>query len=124
VTKIIAIAAALALSTGIALADTNANAPLAPSAVLGATSTYDHQSVTVSGTVKNVTTRQTQRGTMAQYQLCDSQCVNVISPGSTPPTEGSTQTVTGMFHTNLSHGKFQATNVITVMPPGGWNHPH
>ena len=123
-TKLLALVGALALSTGIAFADTNASAPLAPSAIVGSASTYDNQTVTVNGTVKGVTSQDTPRGTMTRYQVCDSQCVNVIQFSGTTPTEGSSQTVTGRFRANVNHGKFQATNVILVMPAGGWNHPH
>lgn len=121
-TKIISFIASIALCTGVAFAD---SAPLAPSAVVGSASTYDKQDVTVTGTVKNVTTQDGPRGPMTRYQLCDAQCVNVVQPGdgTAAPKEGATQTVTGRFRANVSHGHFQATNVIMVMPPGGWN-PH
>jgi cytochrome c-type biogenesis protein CcmE len=118
--------AAIVLSTGVTLADTAANAspaPLAPSAVVGAASTYDNQTITVTGTVKNVTTHDTPRGTMSRYQICDSQCVNIVQ-FSAAPTEGQTQTVTGRFRANVDRGRFKATNVIMVGPPGGWGHGH
>jgi cytochrome c-type biogenesis protein CcmE len=120
VTKILAFVATLALSTGIAFADSSA--PLAPSAVVGSASTYDNQTVTVAGTVKGVTSQNTPRGTMTRYQVCDSQCVNVVQFAGTAPAEGSSQSVTGRFRASVNHGKFQATNVILIMPAGGWNH--
>ena len=114
--------AAFSLSSGIALADNNA--PLAPSAVIAAASTYDNQTITVSGTVKNITTQNMRRGTLTRYQVCDSQCVNVVQFAGTAPTEGQTQTVTGRFRANVDRGRFQATDVIMVMPAGGWRHGH
>lgn len=118
-TRLIAFLCAIAVSGGIALADA---APLAPSAVVSAASTYDRQTITVAGTVKGVTTKDGPRGTMTRYQVCDSQCVNVVQFAGTAPAEGSTQTVTGRFRANVTRGHFQASNVIMVMPAGGWHH--
>ena len=116
--------AALVLSTGVAFADTSATpAPLSPSAVVGAASTYDDQTITVTGTVKNVTSHDTPRGTISRYQICDSQCVNVVQ-FSAAPAEGQTQTVTGHFRANVDRGHFKATDVIMVGPSGGWRHGH
>ena len=114
---ILAFVACLSLATGLAFADA---APLAPSAVVAAASTYDNQDLTVSGTVKDVQQQQTRRGSMTRYQLCDSQCVNVVDFSSTPPADGQSQTVTGHFRANISHGHMQATNVLLVGMKGGW----
>jgi cytochrome c-type biogenesis protein CcmE len=119
VTKLIAFFASFVLAGGIALADA---APLAPSAVVSSASTYDKQTITVSGTVKGVTTENGPRGQMVRYQVCDSQCVNVVQFQGSAPAEGSTQTVTGHFRASVNRGHFQATNVIMVMPAGGWHH--
>ncbi len=116
---ILAFVACLGLATGLAYADA---APLAPSAVIAAASTYDNQDVTVTGTVKDVQQQQTRRGQMTRYQLCDSQCVNVVDFGATPPTDGQTQTVTGHFRAAISRGHMQATNVILVGMKRGWKH--
>ncbi|HTU69027.1 MAG TPA: hypothetical protein VMF11_01800 [Candidatus Baltobacteraceae bacterium] len=115
-----ALAAVLAISAGVACADT----ALAPSAVVAGASTYDRQSVTVTGTVKNVQTKQGPRGTITQYQLCDAQCVNVVQFGSATVSEGQTQTITGRFRASVDRGPMHAQNVIMVMPAGGWHHPH
>ena len=111
--QVIALVAFLGIAAGIALADT----PLAPSAVVGAASTYDTKSVTVTGTVKNVKTRNGQRGQVTSYQLCDTQCVNVVQFGAATVTEGSTQTVTGQFRASVSRGQMQMTNVIMAGGP-------
>jgi cytochrome c-type biogenesis protein CcmE len=126
--KLVAFFASVALVCAPALADTTAPASpaaLAPSAVVGAPSTYDNQTITVAGTVKGVSTQQMRRGTMIKFQLCDAQCVNVMEFGDTAaPAEGQTQTITGRFRANISRGRMQATNVILVMPAGGWKGRH
>ena len=106
--KLFAFIACIGIATGMALAD----APLAPSAVLAGASTYDSQTVTVSGTVKNVQTKEGRRGPITLYQVCDSQCVNVVQFGSPTVTEGQTQTVTGRFRASVERGQFKAQNVI------------
>ena len=119
--RLIAFLACAAFACAPALADTAASpAPLAPSAIVASPSTYDDQTVTVSGTVKGVTTQSMRRGTMVRFQLCDAQCVNVVEFGATAPTQGQTQTVTGRFRANVDRGRMQATNVILVTPAGGW----
>jgi len=118
--QLIALILCLGIATAVAFSDT----PLAPSAVIAGASTYDKQDVTVSGTIKNVQTKNGPRGTMTQYQLCDSQCVNVVEFGSATITEGQTQTVTGRFRASVDRGAMKAQNVIMIMPAGGWHHPH
>jgi hypothetical protein len=109
--QFIALAAYFCIAIGIARADT----PLAPSAVIAAAMTYDGQTVTVSGTVKNVQTKNSWRGGKTTlYQLCDSQCVNVVQHGSATLTEGQTQAVTGKFSALVEQGRFKVQNVITV----------
>jgi hypothetical protein len=115
--QFIALVACLGVAAGIALAQT----PLAPSAVVGAASTYDNKTVTVSGTVKNLKTKSTQRGTMNSYELCDTQCVNVVQFGTATVTEGSTQTVSGHFRASVSRNGMTMTNVIMA---GGPTMPH
>ncbi len=76
-------------------------------------SNYDGESVTVSGTVKNPTARQTRRGTATAYQLCDNDCINVIDFGNTNVSDGSQVTVSGRFR--ASFGRQQTmTNVLLV----------
>jgi hypothetical protein len=105
----------LGLAAGIALAQS----PLAPSAVVAAASTYDTKSVTVTGTVKSLERHQGPRGPVTSYQLCDTQCVNVVQFGDagTAVADGSTQTVTGKFRASVSRGQQTMTNVIMVGGP-------
>jgi hypothetical protein len=106
---------AIALCFGMVAGIANAQAaPLAPSAVVAAASTYDTQTVTVTGTIKNVKTRQGQRGTMTSYQLCDTQCINVVQFGDATVTEGQTSTVTGRFRAKVTHGDMTMQNVVMV----------
>jgi hypothetical protein len=113
----IALVAFLGIAAGIALAQS----PLAPSAVVAAASTYDNKTVTVTGTIKNLKTKTTQRGTMNSYELCDTQCVNVVQFGSATITEGQTQTVSGHFRQSVSRGGVTMQNVIMA---GGPSMPH
>jgi hypothetical protein len=124
---LIAWVACIGIATGAALAQSSpvpspSGPPLAPSAVVAAASTYDRQTITVTGTIKGVQTHQMQRGTMTQYQLCDTQCINVVQFGQqqgAAPAEGATQTVTGRFRASVDRGPMQATNVLMV---GGGGH--
>jgi hypothetical protein len=108
--------AAFGVSTGFALAQSASPAPIAPSAVIAGATTYDTQTIAVTGTVKGVQTRTTERGSFTQYQLCDTQCVNVVQIGdaSNPVTEGETTTVTGRFRANVDRGPMKAQNVLVV----------
>jgi hypothetical protein len=84
-----------------------------PSALAGDASTYDGQTVSVSGTVKNPQIRKTRRGEAVMYQLCDSSCIHVFQFGNTAVTDGSTVTQTGMFR--MSFGRMQQiSNVLIV----------
>jgi hypothetical protein len=86
---------------------------VAPSALAANPSSYDGQDVTVSGTAKNPTARQMRRGTATTYQLCDSQCINVVQFGNTNVSDGSQVTVSGRFR--ASFGRQQTmTNVLIV----------
>jgi hypothetical protein len=86
---------------------------VAPSAIVANPSSYDEQDVTVSGTVKNPKTRHTRRGTATRYQLCDGTCVTVVQFGEAGVTDGSTQTITGRFHTQFGRRRVMS-NVIVV----------
>jgi hypothetical protein len=108
---------ALVLYMGFAASIALAQAPLAPSAVVAAAKTYDTKTVTVSGTVKNVKTGTGMRGPVTSYQLCDTQCVNVVQFGTATITEGSTQTVTGQFRASISRGQMTMSNVIMAGGP-------
>lgn len=113
-------AAILAVSLLIGCSGAKA-ASVTPTALANAPSTYDTQSVSVSGTVKNPRTRKTRRGTAVMYQLCDSACINVFQFGDNAAvTDGSTASVTGMFH--ASFGRVHQINNVVVVGgrPGGW----
>jgi hypothetical protein len=126
VKHLIAFIACLALAGGIAGAQTPpamapSGPPLAPSAIVAAASTYDKQTIVVTGTVKGVSTRQGPRGTVTMFQLCDAQCVNVVEFGDQTATiaEGSTQTLTGRFRAQASFGQQTETNLLLVGGRGG-----
>ena len=90
-------------------------ATLVPSAIVASPSTYDGQTVTVSGTVSNYKTHQsTAGGEVARFDLCDSKCVVVIDRTAQTHADNSTATVTGKFHASLQRPKTTLTNVITV----------
>jgi hypothetical protein len=93
-----------------------------PSGLVNDASTYDGQTVTVSGTAKNPETRKTRRGTAVMYQLCDTNCIHVFQFGSTTPvTDGATVSVTGMFRASFGRMQ-QINNVVIVGGRGGrWN---
>jgi hypothetical protein len=88
---------------------------IAPSALAANPSNYDGQSVTVAGTVKNPTSRDTRRGTATTYQLCDSACITVIAFGgaSANVSDGSQTTVSGRFRASFGR-KQMMTNVLVV----------
>lgn len=86
---------------------------VAPSALAANPANYDGQDVTVSGAVKNPTTRQTRRGTATTYKLCDSACINVIAFGDTNVADGSQVTVSGRFRATFGRQTVM-TNVLVV----------
>lgn len=89
-------------------------AALAPSAIVGSPSTYDGQTVTVTGKVTNFQTSQTPMGTVAGYQLCDTQCVVVIDESNHAQTNGSSATVTGTFHATFKTPRKTFTNAVVI----------
>ena len=97
-----------------------------PSQLVASASDFDGQSVSVSGTAKGPHTRKGRRGMVLIYQLCDTQCVNVLQFGAdaSTVTDGSTVSVTGMFR--QSAGRVQKMeNVILVggRRPGSFASP-
>jgi hypothetical protein len=117
---LIAAAALLAIS---ATACGQAAKASTPSALAASPSDFDGQSVSVSGTAKSPATRKTRRGQMLTFQLCDTQCINVVEFGSgadATVAEGSTQSLTGTFHENFGRMR-RMTNVLIVggRPGGG-----
>jgi len=90
-----------------------------PSALTGDPTTYDGQSVAVSGTAKNVHSRKTRRGTALLYDLCDNSCIHVFQFGSgATVAEGSTVNVTGTFRQSFGRMQ-QIANVLVVGGHGG-----
>ena len=93
---------------------------VSPDTILANPSQYDTQSVTVTGTAKNVTTRQSRRGTVVRYDLCGTACLHVIDFTGATVTEGAATTVTGSFRAHIDTGRFSADNTVMVgSRPGG-----
>jgi hypothetical protein len=82
----------------------HAKSGIAPSALVGNSSNYDGQTVTVSGTVKGAGTAEGRRGMMTRYQLCDNDCINVVQFGNAKVSDGSQLTLTGRFHAASAGG--------------------
>jgi len=123
--QLLSFIASVAFATGIAFAQdapSPAPSPIAPSVVVAAPSTYDMQTITVTGTIKGVQTRSMRRGTLTQYQLCDTQCINVVQFGDQTGslTDGATTTVTGRFRASVDRGPMHAQNLLMV---GGGGFP-
>ncbi len=79
-------------------------------------SSFDGQTVTVSGTVRNPGTRERRRGVVEMYELCDSACVNVVQFGEVKVSDGSQLTVTGRFRSS-SRRRHGMANTIVVPNP-------
>lgn len=84
-----------------------------PSSLVSDASTYDGQTVTVSGTAKEPHIRKTRRGEAVMYQLCDTSCIHVFQFGNTQVADGSTVSVTGMFRSSFGRMQ-QISNVLVV----------
>ncbi len=91
-----------------------AAATLAPSAILASPSTYDGQTVTVSGTVSNFMSKSTAMGQFSGFQLCDSKCINVIDKTNQTHANGSSATVTGTFHVSFKAPHKTWSNALTI----------
>jgi cytochrome c-type biogenesis protein CcmE len=93
-----------------------------PSAIVADPTTYDGQSVSVSGTAKAPKTRTTRRGQILTFQLCDTQCVNVVEFGDAAAagvTEGQSVSVTGSFHASFGKMRHMENVVLVGGRPGG-----
>jgi cytochrome c-type biogenesis protein CcmE len=93
-----------------------------PSAIVASPSTYDGQSVSVSGTAKSPKARTTKRGQMLMFQLCDTQCINVVEFGDAAAagvTEGQSVSVTGSFRASFGRVRHMENVVIVGGRPGG-----
>jgi hypothetical protein len=114
--------AALAILGGTACGSKAQSA--SPSALAGDPTTYDGQTVSVSGTAKDPHTRTMRHGgTAMMYQLCDTACIHVFQFGDSTVTDGASVIVTGTFHATFGRVK-QTSNVLLVgTRPGGshWN---
>jgi cytochrome c-type biogenesis protein CcmE len=97
---------------GSSLTAAYADDALAPSKVVAQASTYDQQTISVAGTVKNVTTGSSPRGNYTKYDLCDSQCITIVQFGSANVKEGQQQTVTGTFRANAK--RMHLSNVLVI----------
>ncbi len=86
---------------------------VAPSALAANPSNYDQEDVSVSGTAKNITTRQTRRGTATIYELCDSACIHVVQFGDANVSDGSQVAVSGRFRASFGRRNLM-TNVLIV----------
>lgn len=104
---------ALIAAAALTVACGHTSQSVAPSALAANPSTYDGQSVTVSGTAKNPTARQTRRGTATVYQLCDSACINVIQFDNPNVSDGSQVTVSGHFRASFGR-QHSMSNVLVV----------
>ena len=107
-----------------------ASQSLSPDAVFASASTYDGQSVTITGLAKNVQTHTGRFGTIVRYDVCASQCIHVFDRSGATVSEGSTVTATGIFHAQLQprgdnashqghwHANFPTTDVLFIPPAG------
>jgi cytochrome c-type biogenesis protein CcmE len=91
-----------------------------PSALSQSPSTYDGQSVSVSGTAKDPKTRKTRRGQMLAFQLCDSACINVVEFGDATVSEGATVSLTGTFHETFGRIRRMSNVLVVGGRPGGY----
>jgi hypothetical protein len=88
--------------------------PVAPSTILANPKSYDGQSVSVAGTVKGFTTHNSPRGSVAFFQICDQQCVNVVDQTNATHANGDTVTVTGTFRVSFSAPRRSFANVVLI----------
>ena len=93
-----------------------AAADLSPSTILSNAQSYDGQSVAVQGTITDFSTRQTRRGTVATYKICDQKCVDVLDPNASTQTNGNSVTINGTFHASINEGRQTYSNVIVIRP--------
>jgi hypothetical protein len=86
---------------------------LAPSTIVNSPSAYDGQTLTVSGTVRDVGTMQGRRGPMTRYHVCDNVCITVIQFGDASVSEKGATTVTGTFHETSRRANLKNVLVVT-----------
>ncbi len=103
---------------------------LTPDAIVAGASTYDGQTVSVTGVAKNVRTHTGRYGPISSYDVCATQCVHVFDRSGATVTEGATVTASGVFHAQLQprggasgtsstqHGNFPTTDILVIAAPG------
>lgn len=91
-----------------------ASAALSPSQILSKPSSYDGQSVTVSGKVANLKVNKSAFRQVTGFQLCDSKCVVVIDETNASRRDGETATVSGTFQQSFKGPKRSYNNVILI----------
>lgn len=89
-------------------------ATVTPSAIMASPSTFDGQTVTVTGTVQNFVSKTTEMGNFARFQLCDAKCINVIDKTNQSHSSGATATITGVFHVSFKAPKKTWADVVLI----------
>lgn len=89
-------------------------AVLTPSQILSNPSSYEGQSVTVSGTISNIQVNKTMFRTVTGFQLCDAKCVVVIDEKNASHKNGEQATVSGTFQQSFKGPKRSFTNVVLI----------
>jgi hypothetical protein len=89
---------------------------LTPAVIVSSPSMYDGKSVTVSGKISNFQVSNTPMGQVAGFQLCDSKCIIVIDKTHRSRTNGSTATVSGMFHVTFKGPRKTFSNAVVIGP--------
>ena len=87
---------------------------MVPSTLANNPAMYDGQTVTVAGTVSDFHSRNTAMGQFSGFQLCDSRCIMVIDKTNQSRSNGSTATVTGVFHASFKGPKKTWTNALLI----------
>jgi hypothetical protein len=88
---------------------------LTPSTVVGAPATYDGQTITLAGTVQNLKTKNTEAmGQVTVFELCDTKCIHVFDKTNQTRSNGSSATLTGMFHASFKTPKKTRKNVLII----------
>lgn len=92
--------------------------PMAVDDVIADAREYDAKPVQATGTVQNLRTDTTPRGTILQFDLCGHHCVHVLDADNPSLTENETATVRGTFYRHLSRGRFSQDDMLIVIAGG------
>jgi hypothetical protein len=106
---------ALLVAAALTVACSHSSQSVAPSALAASPSSYDGQTITVSGEARHP--HQMRRRAAMIYQLCDSTCIQVIDFDNANVTNGSQVTVSGHFRS--SFGPRPMNVLIVGERPGG-----